>query len=672
MAKGKGKKKGSKADRATAPAPTDAARAAIRHGQHLASQLHQLLAASMTLAELRDERSILGAVAESARDAFDAARAVVTWDAPGLTASADATSEPVVSAGPAPDVPAADPQARAPWAEGAWLCAPLRPEGGRARGLVAVRRESDPSDEDPEILTLLAQSAATALVGVELARGVAASEARLRVLVETAPVGLVEVGPDGDPRWWNGPASRILAWPEFPAGETPRFPAVARDALGELWREVAGGAGTSSREIDDVEIGQRRRLLTVAAAALPPVGDEPAGVLTLIDDVTDTRALRAEVRHAQTMETRGQIASRLAHDFNNLLTLASGYAEILSRDLHDDDRSLKMVKDIQSTMSRASLLTSQLQTIGRTKAPVPVVFDPVAVLASNAEVLERILGSRVELAFEIEPGAGTVKVDADQFEQMVLNLSINARDAMPTGGRLTISVSRVRLDAPGAAEVGVAPGDFVRVSVADTGVGMDDETRRRCFDALFTTKGPFRGTGMGLAAAQRLAAESGGAIAVTSAPGEGATFDVLFPRVGDSELAATAAPVAAEPPKGSATVLVADDDDALRHLMVQVLSRNGYRVIEASSGEAALAAVDAGAGGALDLLVSDVVMGDLGGRELAGQLRERDPSLKVLLTSGTADESILDGLGPRRVSFLAKPFRPSGLIDAVHELLARG
>ncbi len=672
MAKDKGKKKGKK-KRDSAPAPvSDAARAAVRASQHLASQLHQLLAAAMTLAELRDEPAILAAVAESARDVFSAGRAVVTWDAPALRAVADAGSDPVVGAGGAEAGEPDGGEGAGPWADGPWLSAPLRPEGGRVRGVVAVTRDAEPTDADPEVLTLLAQSAATALAGVALARGVANSEARLRVLVETAPVGLIEVGPEGAARWWNASASRILAWPEYqPAAAAPEFPGGARADLDELWREVADGAPSAGREIDDVAIGNRRRLLTVAAVALPPTGSEPAGVLTLIDDVTDTRQLRAEVRHAHTMEMRGQIASRLAHDFNNLLTLASGYAEILSRDLRDDDRTVKMVKDIQATMSRASLLTSQLQTIGRTKAAVPVVFDPVAVVASNAEVLERILGSRVELVFEIEPGAGTVKVDADQFEQMVLNLSLNARDAMPAGGRLTIGVARVELDAQSAAALGVAPGDYVRVVVADTGVGMDEETRRRCFEPLFTTKGPFKGTGMGLAGAQRLATESGGAIDVASAPGEGATFEAYFPRAGDSP-EEQAAPVAAEAPRGSATVLVADDDEALRHLMAQVLTRNGYRVIEASSGEAALAAVDAGAGETLDLLVSDVVMGEIGGRELAGRLRDRDPSLKVLLTSGTADPSILDGLGPLRVAFLAKPFKPSGLIDAVHELLARG
>ncbi|MGH9021148.1 MAG: hybrid sensor histidine kinase/response regulator [Acidimicrobiales bacterium] len=671
MAKKKAHKEPEKSERPSA----GAARDAVRRSQHLASQLHQLLAASNTVSTLRDESAIVVAVAESARDVFSAERAVVAWDAdPGVRGvaehGADAFAEPATGKA---DYPVATPERTEPWTDGRWLCAPLALERGRARGVVAVRRTSgaDDADADAEVLTLLAQTAATALATAELARGVANSEARLRVLVESAPVGLVEVDPDGGVRWWNLPASRILAWPEYrEAATAPRFPASALDELRELWREVADGASTSGRELDEVPIGNRRRQLTVTAAALPTTGSEPAGVLTLIDDVTDSRQLRAEVRHAHAMETRGQIASRLAHDFNNLLTLVSGYAEILSHDLRDDDRSLKMVKDIQATASRASLLTSQLQTIGRTKAPTPVVFDPITVIASNAEVLERILGSHIELDWALTGDAGTVRVDADQFEQMVLNLAINARDAMPSGGRLTVAVERDELGDVAAGALGVAAGTFVRVRVADTGVGMDEETRRRCFEPFFTTKGPFKGTGMGLAAAQRLVTESGGAIDVRSSPGDGTAFDVYLPFAGESA-AAPAAPVTAEAPRGSASVLVVDDDDALRHLMAQVLTRNGYRVVEAASGEDALGAFDASES-PIDLVVSDVVMGELNGRDLAGALRERDPALKVLLASGTADESIVEGLGVGHAAFLAKPFKPSALIDAVHALLARG
>jgi CheY-like chemotaxis protein len=198
---------------------------------------------------------------------------------------------------------------------------------------------------------------------------------------------------------------------------------------------------------------------------------------------------------------------------------------------------------------------------------------------------------------------------------------------------------------------------------------MDEETRERCFDPLFTTKGPFKGTGMGLASAQRLAVESAGAISCASAPGEGTAFDVYLPFAGEAATA-PATPVAAETPRGSATVLLVDDDEGLRRLMGQVLTRNGYRVIEATSGEEAAALFDE-LDNNVDLMVSDVVMGEMSGRDLAAQLQGRQPSLKVLLTSGTAESSIVGGLGPGRAAFLAKPFKPSSLIDAVHELLTR-
>jgi two-component system cell cycle sensor histidine kinase/response regulator CckA len=462
----------------------------------------------------------------------------------------------------------------------------------------------------------------------------------------------------------------LLAWPDPDgASSAPTFPIEVRRDLDELWAEVRAGGEASGRELENVPVGNRRRHWTVTATALPAAGGAGPAVLTLIDDVTDTRQLRAEVRHAQTMETRGQVASRLAHDFNNLLTLVGGYAEILSQNMRADDRSLQMVKDIQSTASRASLLTRQLQTIGRTKIAEPVVFNPITVIASNAEVLERIMGSAVELTWELDDRAGAIKADADQFEQMIINLSINARDAMPEGGGLTFVVERSLLDSQRAAGLAVEAGLYVHLAVTDTGVGMDDDTRQRCFDALFTTKGPFRGTGMGLASAQRLAVESGGAIECTSAPGEGTTIDVFFPFAGETTSAAPA-PMIAESPRGSATVLLVDDDESLRSLVGQVLTRNGYRVVEASSGEEA-AKVFGEVDGEVDLLMSDVVMGEVSGRELAETLQARQPGLKVLLTSGTAEPTIVDGLGPGRAAFLAKPFKPSGLIDAVHELLTR-
>ncbi len=447
----------------------------------------------------------------------------------------------------------------------------------------------------------------------------------------------------------------------------PRFPNSAAEELAALWSEVLGG-GTSGRDLVDVEIRGRRRHLSTSAALLPSPESEASSILMLVDDVTDHRRLKEEVRHAQQMEIRGRVASSVAHDFNNLLTLISGYAEILARDLSEDGRSLEMVKDIQTTASRASMLTAQLQTIGRTQSLEPVILDPAAALASSAEVLERIVGIDIEPKWSLNANAGTIRVDAGQFEQMLLNLAINARDAMPSGGQLRIGVDAVTIDRARAIELIVDEGEYVVVTVADTGAGMDEETRQHCFDPFFTTKGPFKGTGLGLAAAQRLVESSGGAIACRSVLGEGTTFDIFFPKT-DEPAAEPAVPIV-ERPRGSATVLVTEDDADLRRLMVQVLGRNGYQVLEAETGERALEMASE-SDDFIDLLVSDVEMFELSGPVLAKSLQDAHPALRILLISGTADATVLEELLPGTAAFLAKPFRPSALIDQVHDLLAR-
>jgi PAS domain S-box-containing protein len=501
---------------------------------------------------------------------------------------------------------------------------------------------------------------------------VESSEARLRVLIETAPVGIVESDIDGRVRWWNRAASKVFAWPVYQeggAGDEASFPVATLPELRELWTQVLRGGSVDGRDFVDVEIAGRMRVLSASAALLPTSGTESPGILTLIDDVTNHRELKAELRHAYTMEIRGQVASRIAHDFNNLITLISGYAEILSSDLQDNERALQMVNEIQSTASRASMLTTQLQAIGRTRDPELVVFNPASAIQSNAEVLDRILGSTIDVRFDLDVEAANVRVDADQFEQMILNLAINARDAMAKGGELIITVAPAVLDRDAARSLGLAEGEYVRVTFTDNGVGMDDETREHCFDPLFTTKGPFKGTGMGLAAARRLAEESHGTITCRSTPGKGTTFEITFPTVSD-EVDESSQLVVPERPRGSATILIVDDDEELRRFMSRILERNGYRIFEADSAERALRVVDEFEG-SFDLLVSDVVMGEMSGRDLATTLQSKRPELAVLLVSGTANRSVLKDLASDASDFLAKPFKPSDLVDRVHELLSR-
>jgi PAS domain S-box-containing protein len=655
------------------------ARNAIRSTQRLASQLHQLIAVSITVAALRSEDDILKSLADSARRVFDADVAVLSLESGSMAPLRGVArrGKRATSVGPndfdtMEDVPTSRGSTSAPWRNGDWLVAPVLERRHVARGVLAVHRSNGEFlVEDKEVLTLLAQMAATALSATELSRGVESSETRLRILVETAPAGIVEVDLEGSVQWWNRAASKIFGWSEFDAGAEldPRFPDAALPEFVKLWSDVRSDASSSGRDFIQIEIRGRRRDLTASAALLPSSDGEARSILMLVDDVTTHRQLKAEVQHAQQMETRGRVASSVAHDFNNLLTLISGYAEILSKDLVTDARSLAMVKDIQATASRASLLTAQLQTIGRTESLEPVVLNPATVLQSSAEVLERIVGVDIELTWSIDPNAGSIRVDAGQFEQMMLNLAINARDAMTLGGQLHVAIESIAVDHAQSEDLNVDEGVFVVIRVRDNGVGMNDETRLHCFDPFFTTKGPFKGTGLGLAAARRLVEESGGAITCHSRVGVGTTFEILFPTTNDVAVVETPSPVV-ERPRGSATVLLAEDDEGLRRLMVQVLGRNGYHVLAADSAERALEVHD-DFDGTIDLLVSDVVMAELSGPDLAASLQSANPALRVLLTSGTADASIIKDLLPGTAAFLPKPFRPSALIDQVHELLSR-
>lgn len=651
-----------------------------RRSQHIASQLHQLIAASFTVNSLTNELDIATSVALSAQSVFGADGAMVSleMDRAAPTRVMAEKGKSAISVNTENEsrfgfLPTIRLGMTVPWTESDWLVAPVLERRDRARGVVAIRRESGAlfSPEDVEVLTLLAQTASTAFGAAEMSRTIQNSEARWRALVETAPVGIVEIDAANRVRWWNRAASKIFAWPEHIGdGEIfePQFPEAAWQPLRSLWSDVLTGTDAVGRDFFDVEIGARRRDLT-ASAVLLPLGEQGArGILTLVDDVTDQRQMASESRHAHRMEIRGQVASNLAHDFNNLLTLISGYAEILSQSLASDDRSLQMITDIQTTAARASGLTAQLLAIGRTKPAEPVVLDPVAAIESIAEVLERILGVDIDMVWSLAPQSGNVFIDADQFEQMMLNLALNARDAMAASGQLGISVDQVVIGATESVDALVPVGNYVQIKVTDTGHGMDEETLRRCFEPMFTTKGPLKGSGLGLSAARRLVEDSSGMIRCTSVVGSGTTFEIVLPVIAQAAVHISSPP-SLDRPLGSSTVLLAEDDAVLRRFMVQVLRRNGYQVLEANTGEQAIEIAN-GYDGPIDLLLSDVVMATVSGRDVALTLQQSNPDLRVLLISGSEGAGVLDGLHSGSATFLAKPFKPSELIDQIVRLLA--
>ncbi|HEY5105032.1 MAG TPA: response regulator, partial [Acidimicrobiales bacterium] len=629
---------------------------------------------------LTNEHDIATSVATSAQSVFGADDAMVSLEGDRTTATRviahrgkHAANASALDGPEFDNLPTNRVGMTVPWTDGEWLVAPVLERRDQARGVIAIRRELGPafSAEDVEVLTLLAQTASTALGASQMSRTIQNSEARWRALVETAPVGIVEVDATSRVRWWNRAASKIFSWPEH-TGDLesfePRFPEDAWHQLRSLWSDVLSGGAGLGRDFLDVEIGSRRRDLTASAVLLPRSGSGARGILTLIDDVTDQRQMATENRFAHRMEIRGQVASNLAHDFNNLLTLISGYAEILSQNLASDEHSLKMVTDIQSTAARASGLTGQLLAIGRTKPAEPVIVDPVVAIESIAEVLERILGADIALDWSFNPASESVYVDADQFEQMMLNLALNARDAMVAGGQLSISVENVDLKSTATLESNLPEGRYVQINVADTGHGMDEETKRRCFEPMFTTKGPFKGSGLGLSAARRHVEESGGVILCTSEVGYGTTFQIVLPAITHTGVRATPAK-SLDQPLSSTTVVLAEDDEDLRRLIGQVLRRIGYHVLEASTGEQAID-VARNFDGAIDLLLSDVVMPSMSGRDVALTLQELNPDLRVLLISGSENAAVLDGLIPGTAAFLSKPFKPSELIEQMLRLLA--
>ena len=394
-----------------------------------------------------------------------------------------------------------------------------------------------------------------------------------------------------------------------------------------------------------------------------------AAALVLAQDVTERRLLEQQLRQAQKMEAVGQLAGGIAHDFNNLLTAIFGYADLLAEDLPPDSPGRADVSEIRTAATRASALTRQLLAFSRQQVLQPVVLNLNDVVEDLERMLQRVLGEDIEMEAHFAPDLGNTKADQGQLEQVILNLAVNARDAMPTGGKLTIETANVELDEHYAqTHRPVVSGRYVMVAVSDTGVGMDAATQARIFEPFFTTKDPGKGTGLGLATAYGIVKQSGGYIWVYSEVGRGATFKIYLPRV-DAPAQAVAAPPELQTVAGTETVLLAEDDPLLLPLARQVLSRLGYTVLEARTPADAVAVAEAHAG-VIHLLVSDVVMPGESGLQLARRLLEVRPNLRVLYMSGYSDEAIVrHGLLDPGTTFLQKPFTPTALARKVRELL---
>ncbi|MBK7833344.1 MAG: PAS domain S-box protein [Gemmatimonadetes bacterium] len=409
-----------------------------------------------------------------------------------------------------------------------------------------------------------------------------------------------------------------------------------------------------------------------------PEAERPDGVVRwngVFLDVTDLKELESNLLQAQKMESVGRLAGGIAHDFNNILTAIRGNVDLLLETLAPGDERLEEVHEIRDAAERASALTKQLLAFSRKQFLQPRELDLNALVRDVEKMLRRVIGEDIALLTVPGDALGMVRADPGQLQQALLNLVVNARDAMPDGGLLTIDTRNVRLAGATAAAAGLAPGDYVCLVVRDTGHGMTAEVRARIFEPFFTTKPQGKGTGLGLATVYGIVQQSGGSITVESEPQRGSIFRLFFPRVSvvrDTTSSPTSG-VPIVPPAASsgnsATILLVEDDPAVRHLATRVLERAGYSVRAAQDAYEALSLTDATCSG-IDLVVSDVVMPGMGGRDLGQELRRRRANLRLLFISGYLDIDASRLALDRRTRLLHKPFSPEALVEAVQSMLA--
>jgi signal transduction histidine kinase/ActR/RegA family two-component response regulator len=387
--------------------------------------------------------------------------------------------------------------------------------------------------------------------------------------------------------------------------------------------------------------------------------------------VVERLRLEAQFIEAQKMEVIGKLASGVAHDFNNILGVIMGYGDLITSELGPDSQLRQCTEEIRHASVRAAGLTRQLLVFSRKQTVQPVVLDLNDAVKDLDKMLRRLIDENIEMTIVPGKQIGRIKADSGYVGQVLMNLVVNARDAMPSGGKLTIATNNVTLNENYAhTHTGAIPGDFVMLSVSDTGTGMTDEVKARLFEAFFTTKPTGKGTGLGLATCQTIVQQSGGHIGVYSEVGKGTTFKIYFPRV-EQPLDVAARSIQTGPlPRGTETLLVVEDEPTVRHLANHVLENQGYTVLRAMNGQHALHLAQEHKGPPIRLVITDVIMPQMGGKVMAEQLKTTYPGLKILFTSGYTDDTIAQhGVLEPGVAFLPKPYTTAALAYKVRAML---
>ncbi len=494
------------------------------------------------------------------------------------------------------------------------------------------------------------------------------SDRRFRKMLETVELVAVMLDPEGRVTFCNDHTTRVTGWSRQEILDKNWFDLCApekerpRRKL-EFHAMISAADLPAHYEQPILARDGRSRLIAWDNTLLRDPDGRAAGIACLGRDITDHRALEEQYRQAQKLESIGRLAGGVAHDFNNLLTIINAYSEFLLETIAESDPARVNLVEIRKASDKAAALTQQLLAFGRRQVLQLQVLDLNAVVSEADRMLRRVIGEDIELATNLDPLLGCIRADAGQLTQVLLNLAVNARDAMPRGGKLTIATSNVE----GGSGQSLPPGAYVQVSVSDTGSGINPEDLPHIYEPFFTTKHPGKGTGLGLSTVYGIVQQSGGQILVESELGRGTTFRVCFPCVG----AEAAAPRPSAPPPRSATagtetILVVEDQEEVRNAAVGILKNQGYTVCSAVNGRDALAQVSEG----VRMVLTDVVMPEMSGRELAESLRNIRPDIRILFMSGYAYEAQAGSeLVQPGEGFIQKPFTPTDLAAKVRELL---
>ncbi len=501
-----------------------------------------------------------------------------------------------------------------------------------------------------------------------------ASEDRYRDLVENANDIIYTHDLQGNFTSLNRMGERITGYSREEALRmnvsevvAPRHLALVRRKIEDKLREGAEAASTYELEI--LAKDGRKLILEVSSRLIFDKG-KPVGVEGIGRNITDRKTLEEELRQSQKMEAVGRLAGGVAHDFNNLLTAILGHSELLLANPSSDPRVREDVEEIKKAGERAASLTRQLLAFSRKQILESKILDLNVVVASMERMLGRLIGEDIHLSTVKSPDLGPVRADQSQIEQVILNLAINARDAMPDGGYLTIGTSNVDLDdAYVISHTAAKPGPYVLIAISDTGLGMDAATQLRIFEPFFTTKEQGKGTGLGLSTVYGIVKQSDGYIWVYSERGHGTTFKIYLPRVCQPGERKEASAMTVSSTAGTETLLVVEDEQAVRSLVTTVLRRQGYTVLEAADGPSALEIAERHAG-LIHMTLTDTVMPLMSGSEFARRLCALRPETRVLFMSGYTEDAIVrHGVLSEGASFLQKPFTPDALVRKIREVL---